>query len=129
MKDFETPTEIANRWGVSREWVHTLIKDGRVLAEKQKSGLYHCMPWQERPPKKKRGKQIAPLKGTTPKIKKRLGVLEQYTKDWVFVRRWESIKEASKALGVKESGFCTAINSPRRSAGGYRWRRNDLFLD
>ena len=129
MKDFETPTELAERWGVTRAWVHHLIKEGRVRCEKQSSGLYHCMPWQEKPAQEVRGRQKSPLKGTTPKIKKHLGILEQYTKEGVLVRRWESIREASKALGIKESGFCTAVNKPKRSAGGYRWKRNDLFLD
>lgn len=44
----------------------------------------------------------------------------QYTNDNIFIRKWESIKQASKELGI--SNINRAI-SKDLTAGGYRWKK------
>lgn len=44
----------------------------------------------------------------------------QYTNDNIFIKKWESIKQASKELGI--SNINRAI-SKNLTAGGYRWKK------
>jgi hypothetical protein len=44
----------------------------------------------------------------------------QYTTDNIFIKRWESITQASKELGI--SNINRAI-SKDLTAGGYRWKK------
>lgn len=48
----------------------------------------------------------------------------QYTKDFVKVREWDSIKEACESLGLTHSNICTVCKDKtnRRFCGGYIWR-------
>ena len=44
----------------------------------------------------------------------------QYTNDNIFIKKWESITQASKELGI--SNINRAI-SKGLTAGGYRWKK------
>ena len=48
----------------------------------------------------------------------------QYTKDFVKVKEWGSIKEACETLGLTHSNICTVCKDKtnRRMCGGYIWR-------
>lgn len=48
----------------------------------------------------------------------------QYTKDFVKVKEWDSIKEACEILGLTHSNICTVCKDKtnRRMCGGYIWR-------
>lgn len=48
----------------------------------------------------------------------------QFTKDGVFIREYESIVEAARALQIDESSIrkvCAGDNPHRHTAGGYKW--------
>ena len=44
-----------------------------------------------------------------------------YSKDGVFIRDFVSITEAAKEMGVTNGNICVAVDSPTRSACGYKW--------
>jgi group I intron endonuclease len=52
--------------------------------------------------------------------KYKLELVLQFTTDNVFIKKWESIKQASKELGI--SNINRAI-SKNLTAGGYRWKK------
>lgn len=47
---------------------------------------------------------------------------DQYTKDWVFIKHWHSMREAELSLGLHRGGISLAIRNPQRSCGGFRWK-------
>ena len=62
-------------------------------------------------------------KETRLKLSKRV---VQYTKDFVFVKEWESAKAAAEALGSSKIG--TVCNGHREFAAGFRWFfKEDLY--
>lgn len=62
-------------------------------------------------------------KETRLKLSKRV---VQYTKDFVFVKEWESVKAAAEALGSPKIG--TVCNGHREFAAGFRWFfKEDLY--
>lgn len=44
-----------------------------------------------------------------------------YTKDGVLIKEFISITEAAKEMGVTNGNICVAVDSPTRSACGYKW--------
>lgn len=52
--------------------------------------------------------------------KYKLEAVLQYTNDNIFIKKWESVKQASKELGI--SNINRAI-SKDLTAGGYRWKK------
>lgn len=46
----------------------------------------------------------------------------QYTKGMVKVKEWNSIREASKSIGVLESAICSCCRGNLKTTGGYVWR-------
>lgn len=46
----------------------------------------------------------------------------QYTMEGAFVRRWDYIAEAAKALGISKNNICTCAVGRMTSVGGYIWR-------
>jgi hypothetical protein len=49
--------------------------------------------------------------------------INQFTKDGVFIKHWNGIGEASKALGISDSHIIRVCKHMKRnvSAGGYKW--------
>ena len=45
----------------------------------------------------------------------------QYTKDGNFIAKWESAKEAEKALGISDGNIWLCCNQKRKTAGGFVW--------
>lgn len=50
----------------------------------------------------------------------------QYSKDWVFIRRWDCISEASRCLKINSSNITMCAKYIRPFAGGFRWEYNEL---
>lgn len=46
----------------------------------------------------------------------------QFTKEGKFIRKWDSVIEASKELGFYHSSIIECCKGRRKSAGGYRWK-------
>ena len=54
--------------------------------------------------------------------KKKYKPILQYTKDWIFVKRWDSIKEACKTLGLDQSNIVRSASGRKKYlCGGYHW--------
>ena len=46
----------------------------------------------------------------------------QFTKSSEFIKEWQSAMEASRQLGIAQSGICRCCNGIRKYAGGYVWK-------
>lgn len=55
--------------------------------------------------------------GANSKAKK----IYQYSKDGVFIREWNAVSEASRALRINDSNISMCAKHIRRFAGGFRW--------
>ena len=60
--------------------------------------------------------------GNHPETKK----IFQYSKDWVLVREWTSIAEASRVLQINGSNISMCAKHMRPLAGGFRWEYHRL---
>ena len=49
------------------------------------------------------------------------GAIFQYTKEGIFIKEWQSISEASRALNINNSNLSMCAGGKRAVAGGYRW--------
>ena len=47
--------------------------------------------------------------------------VNQYNKDWEFMKRYPSIKDAAAETGIKAGSICAACKGKYHSAGGYHW--------
>lgn len=50
----------------------------------------------------------------------------QLTKSGEFIREWLSAMEASRQLGIAQSGICRCCNGKRKYAGGFIWQYTTL---
>lgn len=48
--------------------------------------------------------------------------VNQYTLDGVFIKKWKSATEASKALGICRAGIQHVLSGKRFKSGGFIWR-------
>ena len=46
----------------------------------------------------------------------------QYTKDGIFIKKWESMSEVERELGISHCNIVNCCNGKRKSAGGYIWK-------
>lgn len=53
----------------------------------------------------------------------------QYTLDGMFVRRYDSIRSAAKATGIREHCIWRVCAEKRKTTGGYIWRYKDEIQD
>ena len=56
---------------------------------------------------------------------KNMKAVNQYSKEGVFVKEWQSIKEASKAVNTSASNISSCIKGREKSAGGFVWKYKD----
>ena len=51
--------------------------------------------------------------------------IENYPNDLEnnFIKEWSSSREASKTLNISETAISNCVNSIRKKAGGYIWKR------
>ena len=45
----------------------------------------------------------------------------QFTKDWEFVRKWNSARIAEYTLGLNIGSVCLCLKGKHKSTGGYKW--------
>lgn len=50
--------------------------------------------------------------------------IDQYTKDWIFVKTWDSMIDASRALLINNAHLCDCCKLHRKSAGWFIWKYN-----
>lgn len=48
--------------------------------------------------------------------------IDQFALNGVFIRRWKSIMEASRQLGIDNSLICKCARGKNKTAGGFKWR-------
>ncbi len=48
--------------------------------------------------------------------------IEQYTKDNIFIREWESINDATEFLKLKSSSISNVLKGTANTASGYIWK-------
>ena len=48
--------------------------------------------------------------------------IKQYDKDNNFIKNWDSIKEASKALNIHANAISNCLKELTYSSGGYKWK-------
>ena len=51
--------------------------------------------------------------------------INQYTKENVFIKKWDSISEASRVLNISSGNICSCLKHKRKFAGGYKWEYYD----
>ena len=51
----------------------------------------------------------------------------KYSKRGVFLRKYKSIMEASRKLGVESGGISKCVNGVRKTAYGYCWKKADCI--
>jgi hypothetical protein len=49
----------------------------------------------------------------------------QFTPEDIEVKKWSSVKQASKSLGIQMSGIYASCVGIRKTAGGYKWKYVD----
>lgn len=55
--------------------------------------------------------------------RKKLGrSVEQLDEDGEMLKRWDTMAEASEALGISRAKICVCCRGEREHCGGYRWR-------
>ena len=47
--------------------------------------------------------------------------INQYTKDWEFIREWYSMADVKRELWINESLISNCCNGIRKTAGGFSW--------
>ena len=47
--------------------------------------------------------------------------VNQYDKDWVFMKRYPSIKDAAAETGVNAGNICCCCRGRMRTARGFHW--------
>lgn len=52
----------------------------------------------------------------------------QFTKTNEFIYEWNSLREASTALNISESGISNCCNGRLRSSSGFIWKFKDLYI-
>lgn len=60
----------------------------------------------------------------------RAKIIEQYTKDEIFIRTYNSLKEASEKTGIPQNNISQCCHLKRHTAGGFKWKyEEDIILD
>ncbi len=65
-------------------------------------------------------------KGKFGKDSMRSKALSQYTKDGIYIRDFEGLRDASRITGVSSSGIGQTCRKIQNSAGGYIWKYKEL---
>ena len=48
--------------------------------------------------------------------------INQYSKDNVFIKRWDCASDVKRELGFSNSNICLCLRGKRKSCGGYIWK-------
>lgn len=105
--EYESSREAGRATGLDATTISTVSRGG--LRGRQSCGGYL---WS-------RSKDIIP---EYKPYKKNYKPILQYTKDWIFVKRWDSIKEAGETLGLAQSNIGRSASGRKKYlCGGYHW--------
>jgi len=47
--------------------------------------------------------------------------VNQFTKDAIFIKEWDSLSDASRELGIQVTNISSCVKNKRKSAGGFIW--------
>lgn len=48
--------------------------------------------------------------------------IDQFDKNGNFIRRWKSLTEVKRQLGISQGNICDCLKGRHKSAGGYQWK-------
>lgn len=65
---------------------------------------------------------LSPIRSINTKNNHRSKIIEQFDKDMNFIKRWSSIVEASKVMGVSRTAISRCCRGIVNTSGGYVWR-------
>ena len=71
------------------------------------------------------------MKNQQDKLKEKLlykRSINQYTKDGVFVKKWNKLEDASKCLGIKKELIMRVCRKKRKYTGGYIFEYSKFWL-
>lgn len=94
----------ANKFFGTRTSIHLTLDNPNRIAHG-----YHWLRKGELPPKNKEIKR------------KRWRAVDQYDKDWNFIKTFSTLSQASKEVGVDDSHISNVVNNYHRMAGGFYW--------
>lgn len=113
----ETINKIKHNWFKKG---HVSHNTGMSLTEEHKQKLKES--WRKNKKDRLKSQNISGLNNG----EKRAIKIDQYTKDGVFVKSWNSIHEAGSSLGINGSSISrVSRNDGLKSAGGFLWKINN----
>lgn len=116
----ESVKQYADRHRVSSQVVRNWIKDpDKKLITNKIGKTYVLLGLQARPVPKGRSK-------AKPKT---FGKLMQFSKQGEFIQEFNTIVEASEAVGTSKPNISMAVNKVGKTAGGYVWKRENKEKD
>lgn len=104
-----------NRARHSPEWQQKNAEKNKKLAQDQE--------WRKNVTKILQNKTPEWRKNNAEAIRKRCcKPVDQYTLDGKFVKRWPSVKDAARELGLKQQSISQCCNGTRKTTGGFKWQ-------
>jgi hypothetical protein len=59
------------------------------------------------------------------RAKKRFSIpIYQYSMDMIFIKKWDSAREAAANIGIKHPNIINCTNNKAKTAGGFIWKKN-----
>lgn len=88
------------------------------------------MPWMQKPHTKEWNEHISqshigdknPMYGKRGKEIHNSKPVDQYTKDGIFIKRWDCQRDILRELHISVSHICSVCNGKRKTTGGYIWK-------
>lgn len=126
--------------GTSKHSIESKQKISKALKGKPKpsdfgekrSKLFYTDEWRKKLSEaskgKSRGKGISKNKGRISPNKDKGKSILQYDKDMNFIKEYQSIKEASKMLNIKQPCISECLREKHKTAGGYVWKYKITYL-
>lgn len=109
---WSTPKENSNN-PLSRQ--HSSVAHSKIRwTEERKKKMSEKMRGENNPCYGKKFSRTKARKGAKP--------VAQYTKDGMFIKRWDSIGMANRALGLKGKSISNCCNNRAKTAHGFVWR-------
>lgn len=97
--------------------MHNISKKGKALSEEHRRKLSEANKGERNP---MYGKPRPEGGGKPPKVVEQLNI-----DGTILIKRYDSIKAATRETGVNDSHISYCCNGKRKSAGGYKWRYAD----
>ena len=123
MRDIST---LVNNKNIIEEHIEGAVRTGgRLLASETKEKIRKSVKMYFS--KTEDGKEVNIEKCRTAMAKAAGVRVKQITKEGVLVKTYTSIQEAARENSMYKSAIQAALDNPKRSAGGFVWKREDVI--